>query len=97
MQCRLMQLALHLLTPAELERYYPGNYWFEPESSAASRLEEIYRRFVLRDHVRFVERALKECGESGPVLDVGCGGGLFLGLLALSCMAIQGVRLDSSR
>src|SRR5260370_3917653 len=46
--------------------------------STASRLEEVYRRFVLRDHVRFVERALRESGESGPVLDVGCGGGVFL-------------------
>jgi SAM-dependent methyltransferase len=79
-QCRLLQLAPQP-TPAELERYYPKDYWFTPEASAAGRLEEIYRRFVLRDHVHFVERALKESGESGPVLDVGCGGGLFLRLL----------------
>jgi SAM-dependent methyltransferase len=44
-------------------------------------LEERYRRLVLRDHVRFVSRALAECGESGPLLDVGCGGGLFPRLL----------------
>jgi SAM-dependent methyltransferase len=92
-QCRLMQLAPQP-TPAELTKYYPSNYWFAPESSAASRLEEIYRRFVLRDHVHFVERALRECEESGPVLDVGCGGGLFLGLLRER--GIRGVGLDSS-
>ncbi len=71
-RCRLMQLAPQP-APSELETYYPKNYWFAPEMSTASRLEEIYRRFVLRDHVRF--------GESGPVLDVGCGGGLFLRML----------------
>src|SRR5258708_12415530 len=68
-------------TPAEREKYYPKNYWFTAEDSAAGRLEEIYRRFVLRDHVHFVQRALNESGESGPLLDVGCGGGLFLRLL----------------
>jgi SAM-dependent methyltransferase len=42
----------------------------------------MYRRFVLRDHVHFVTSALESCGEKGPVLDVGCGGGLFLRMLA---------------
>jgi len=64
--------------PAELRRYYPAKYWFAPENSAASRLEEAWRRLVVRDHVRFVRRALRELGAEGPVLDVGCGGGLFL-------------------
>ena len=77
-QCRLMQLAPQ---PADLEKYYPKNYWFTAEPSAAGRLEEMYRRFVLLDHVRFVERALRESRESGPLLDVGCGGGLFLRML----------------
>jgi SAM-dependent methyltransferase len=44
-------------------------------------MEEWYRRTVLRDHLRFVTRALEESGETGRVLDVGCGGGLFLGML----------------
>ena len=81
-QCRLMQLAPQP-TPAELEQYYPTHYWFTPEDSesTAGRLEQIYRRFVLRDHLHFVERALRESQGSGPVLDVGCGGGLFLRLL----------------
>src|SRR5881392_2764081 len=79
-RCRLMQLTPQP-APSELEKYYPKNYWFTPETSAAGRLEEIYRRFVLLDHVRFVERALRESRESGPLLDVGCGGGLFLRML----------------
>src|SRR5260221_4385972 len=79
-RCRLIQLAPRP-APEEIERYYPKHYWFTPEASAAGRLEEIYRRLVLRDHVGFVERALRESNESGPVLDVGCGGGLFLRLM----------------
>jgi len=65
----------------ELRAYYPDNYWFAPDRSAAGRFEEGYRRLVLRDHVRFVRRALAESAVRGPLLDVGCGGGLFLGMM----------------
>src|SRR5713226_7081695 len=65
----------------EFADYYPPNYWFDPQRDATSRLEEMYRRLVLRDHVWFVERALLHSGVSGPVLDVGCGGGLLIGML----------------
>jgi len=81
--------------PAELHRYYPDNYWFAPDPSAASRLEEAYRRLVLRDHVQFVARALAESGASGPLLDVGCGGGLFLGMMRERGVRVMG--LDFSR
>src|SRR3989442_1038675 len=67
--------------PQELARFYPRNYWFTPEQSAAGRAEEAYRRLVLRDHVRFVECALRQSPARGPLLDVGCGGGLFLGMM----------------
>ena len=90
-RCRLMQLAPRP-TPAELEKYYPKNYWFTAEGTAASQLEETYRRFVLRDHIHFVERALKESEESGLVLDVGCGGGLFLGMLRIARLSGGGAR-----
>jgi len=79
--CRLMRL-FPWPQPAELRQYYPPDYWFAPSPGAASRLEEIYREFVLGDHVRFVRAAIARSGEEGPVLDVGCGGGLFLRLLA---------------
>jgi len=62
----------------ELRGYYPPRYWFAPDRGAASRLEEGWRRLVVRDHIRFARRALREAGAEGPVLDVGCGGGLFL-------------------
>jgi SAM-dependent methyltransferase len=79
-QCRLLRL-FPQPEPGELAGYYPANYWFNPAAGAASSLEERYRRFVLGDHVRFVEGAIEAAGERGPILDVGCGGGLFLRLL----------------
>jgi SAM-dependent methyltransferase len=78
----------------ELGAYYPSNYWFAPDKSAAGSLEEAWRRLVLRDHVRFVSRALADSGARGPVLDVGCGGGLFLHLLRER--GYHGIGLDSS-
>ena len=68
-------------SPEELRRYYPENYWFTPDTSLAARLEEGYRRLVLRGHVRFAERAMGATRSNGALLDVGCGGGLFLGLM----------------
>lgn len=91
--CGLMRLAPQP-TPEDLPRYYPAHYWYAPDGSLAAGLEERYRRLVLRDHVRFVSRALVECGESGPLLDVGCGGGLFPRLLRARGVAAIG--LDSS-
>jgi len=79
-QCRLIRLNPQP-TPLELRDYYPPGYWIEPESSLIDRLEGFYRRLVLRDHVRFVERAIEESGEKRLVLDVGCGGGAFLKML----------------
>jgi 2-polyprenyl-3-methyl-5-hydroxy-6-metoxy-1,4-benzoquinol methylase len=78
-------------TPDELHHYYPREYWYAPTEAA---MEERYRRFVLRDHVKFVMRALRSSGESGLVLDVGCGGGLFLRLLRERGVPVLG--MDSS-
>jgi SAM-dependent methyltransferase len=81
--CGLMRLDPQP-TAAQLHRYYPDSYWFAPGDNTAGRLEEAYRRLVLRDHVRFVEGALRSASNAGcrgPLLDVGCGGGLFLGMM----------------
>lgn len=78
-------------SPEELRDYYPANYWFAPDRSAASRLEEAYRRLVLRDHVRFVTQALASVAEPGPLLDIGCGGGLFLGMMRQSGFPVAGL------
>ena len=88
--CKLIRL-FPWPSPSELRNYYPDTYWFVPEQDAVSRLEEIYRRFVLRDHVGFVASALERAGEKGPVLDVGCGGGLFLHMLAERGWPVMGL------
>lgn len=64
-----------------MHRYYPANYYYSGDGDPDARRGLAYRRFVLRDHLRFVERALRDSGEQGVVLDVGCGGGLFLQML----------------
>jgi 2-polyprenyl-3-methyl-5-hydroxy-6-metoxy-1,4-benzoquinol methylase len=96
---RCQQCGLARLDPQpsreELHRYYPPNYWFAPDASLVARLEETYRRVVLRGHVKFAERALRSSSSRGPVLDVGCGGGLFLGMLRRRGFRVVG--LDFSR
>lgn len=78
--CRLIRLEPRP-SHQELSNYYPAEYWYEPDHDTASRIEEAYRCFVLRDHLNFVTRALADSGERGLVVDVGCGGGLFLRML----------------
>ena len=92
-QCGMMRLD-PMPAPAESRQYHPENYWFAPDATAAGRLEEAYRRLVLRDHARFVERALDEAEVRGRLLDVGCGGGLLLGMLRDRCFRVVG--LDNS-
>jgi SAM-dependent methyltransferase len=92
-ECRLIRLSPQP-SPEELAHYYPADYWFAPGESAAERLEETYRRLVLSDHLRFVTGALENSGENGPVLDVGCGGGLLLRLLAENGVPVIGHELS---
>jgi 2-polyprenyl-3-methyl-5-hydroxy-6-metoxy-1,4-benzoquinol methylase len=89
-QCGLLRLDPQP-SPEELRHYYPDNYWFSPDTTAASRLEESYRRLVLRDHVNFVAQAIRDSTASGPLLDVGCGGGLFLGLMRQRGLRVVGL------
>jgi len=70
--------------PAAIASFYPREYWWSgnPQSGfsgAIHRLERAYREFVALDHVRFLERC--SVGSGGrSLLDIGCGGGLFLHL-----------------
>jgi len=93
-QCGMLRLDPQP-SPEELRRYYPDNYWFAPDASTAGRLEEAWRRLVLRDHVAFVADALRGSRAQGPLLDVGCGGGLFLGMMHERGFRVLG--LDFSR
>jgi SAM-dependent methyltransferase len=105
--CRTVFLAD--IPPLErLQRYYPDDYWMGPtdrddRQRAQGGLLEAYRRFVLRDHVRFVGSVVhgqRLRGEPVRVLDVGCGDGSFLEALGergacgmdLSLPALRAVR-----
>ena len=88
--CRLIRLEPRP-SLQELALYYPGEYWYAPQADAASQLEEAYRRFVLRDHVNFVMRAVQDSGEKGLLLDVGCGGGLLLRMLRERGLPVLGL------
>ncbi len=95
-RCRECGMARLSPPPAAdtLSSYYPANYWFDPDENRTSRLSEMYRRLVLRDHVAFVVRAYRSAGTQGPLLDVGCGGGLLPGMLRERGLPAMG--LDSS-
>lgn len=92
-ECRLIRLEPRP-SPTELSTYYPDEYWYAPEPDTASRLEEAYRRIVLRDHVNFILRAVENSRQEGALLDVGCGGGLLLGMLQERGLRVLG--LDTS-
>jgi SAM-dependent methyltransferase len=81
--------------PSELAHYYPSEYWFSRRDGISDALANAYRRLVMSDHLRFVRRGLRESGESGTILDAGCGGGLFLAMLRQRRGSVIG--LDVSR
>jgi len=80
-QCRLIRLDPQP-TPQELRACFPPNYWSEAEATALHGLGRFYRRLVLRDHLRFVERAWREAESQGILLDAGYGSGLLMKMLA---------------
>lgn len=60
-----------------LSEFYPPAYWSK-SSGGWSRLETAYREWVLnRDHLRFLLQAVRKTDEC-RLLDIGCGGGLFV-------------------
>jgi SAM-dependent methyltransferase len=89
-ECHLLRL-YPWPDPRAIARYYPENYWFDPTAERADQLADLWRRFVLRDHLRFVRRALDAAALDLPVLDVGCGCGLFLRELGLPQNRIVGL------
>ncbi len=79
--CKLVRL-FPRPTPEQLRSYYPDNYWFDGGADTADRLADAWRRLVLRDHVRFVLRALEAAGGGGEFGCRLCGGLL---LRSLDC------------
>lgn len=68
----------------ELASFYPSRYWWSSSTDRLSKLERIYRRIALRDHLAFIMKAsetLAEGREHVRLLDVGCGGATLLGVL----------------
>lgn len=63
-------------TPEQVAGFYAKDYWF-----AGGPLQEAYRRVVLLDHVHFAVSAARHTNGDGIILDVGCGGGLFLRMM----------------
>ncbi len=81
--------------PEELRRYYPDNYWFAPEPARPAAWR---RRTGGWCCATTCASWRGRCGGSrarGPLLDVGCGGGLFLGMMRERGFRVVG--LDFSR
>jgi len=81
----------------ELAGFYPALYWWRSSSSLLRKLEGVYRRMALRDHVAFIAKAaevLPMGGSPARLLDVGCGSGTLLGLLKRRGLQVLG--FDSS-
>jgi SAM-dependent methyltransferase len=65
----------------EIAGFYPTQYWWNAAGRGAlKKLEEIYRRIALSDHVSFITKVARRRTDL-DLLDVGCGGGTLLGVL----------------
>jgi 2-polyprenyl-3-methyl-5-hydroxy-6-metoxy-1,4-benzoquinol methylase len=83
----------------ELADFYPSRYWWTSSPGPLNKLESIYRRFVLRDHLAFIVKAASQTirGHERPVrlLDVGCGGASLLGELKRKGFGVTGFDASS--
>ena len=81
----------------EIARFYPEDYWWSNSGGALKKLEGVYRRFALRDHVKFISRAARAESSNGAspilaplLLDVGCSSATLLGLMKRRGFRVQG-------
>lgn len=75
----------------QLARYYPQGYW----TGERDRATEAYRRFMLRDHARFVRGIAARQRANGVqprLLDIGCGDGSVLDAIGIE----RSIGLDDS-
>jgi 2-polyprenyl-3-methyl-5-hydroxy-6-metoxy-1,4-benzoquinol methylase len=79
----------------EIAGFYPERYWWKgARPGILRRLESLYRRVALFDHVSFVTKAARNvAGKAGEVqlLDVGCGSGTLIGILKQRGFRVLGV------
>src|SRR5262249_34940305 len=66
---------------SEIASFYPSQYWWNANRPGKlKKLESIYRKIALRDHVAFIANVAENC-TGLELLDVGCGSGTLLSLL----------------
>jgi len=76
----------------EIAGFYPSQYWWSASGPALlKRLESVYRKIALRDHIAFVLGATSSKGRPIRLLDVGCGSGTFIALLEQRGFVVLGI------
>jgi 2-polyprenyl-3-methyl-5-hydroxy-6-metoxy-1,4-benzoquinol methylase len=77
----------------EIASFYPAQYWWSgAQPTFLKRLESIYRKVALRDHIAFISTAAGRLHRKGvKLLDVGCGSGTLIGLLKQRGFQVLGV------
>ncbi len=80
-----------------LSHFYPDDYWWSEQKPATGlalvirRLEQAYREFVVRDHVRFLLRCARSNSRGRTLLDIGCGSGSFLSVACRHGFSVFGM------
>jgi 2-polyprenyl-3-methyl-5-hydroxy-6-metoxy-1,4-benzoquinol methylase len=79
-------------SPGEISGFYPSQYWWSAARPGfLKRLEAIYRKIALRDHIHFIMTALSGSPNGQRLLDVGCGSGTLIGLLKKRGLSVLGI------
>jgi len=81
-----------LPSPDEISGFYPSQYWWSvARPGFLKRLEAIYRKIALRDHIHFIMGALSGSPNGKSLLDIGCGSGTLIGLLKKRGLSVLGI------
>ena len=77
----------------EIAAFYPAQYWWSSSRpTVLKRLESIYRKIALSDHIAFITAAASRLPDDVVrLLDVGCGSGTLIGLLKRRGFNVLGV------